>query len=95
MVQPVRPVQTAANIVDTPELRSILGVLPMVVFIEPDDVLENVVIVSDVVASQTQNWDFFKNTQTGDYVLQFKNRAILYRPTEQKIINMDSISAQI
>ncbi len=64
----------------TPELETELRALADIIYIESDDMLVNVSIVSDVVSVQAQNWDLYKNAAVGDYVFQFKNRSILYRP---------------
>mgnify|MGYP000290544547 FL=1 len=57
-------------------------------YIESDDILQSANVVNDVVSMQAANWDLYKHANVGDYALQFKNRSILFRPSEQKIINV-------
>lgn len=85
------PIDIATTVIDTPELRDILRVLPTMLVIEPDDIVESVRIVSDIALLQSQNADFFKNAQEGDYVLQLKNRTVLFRPAEKKIVTISPV----
>jgi len=87
-----RPIDVATTVVSTPELKEVLDVLPNILFIESGDTLQDVRIVTDVATSQAENWDFFKNVLVGDYILQFRDRSVLYRPSQEQIINMGVLS---
>ena len=83
-----KPVSIASTVMITPELETELQTLSDVIYIDADDMLVDFSIISDVVAAQAQNSDFYKHANVGDYAFQFKNRSILYRPSELKIINV-------
>lgn len=83
-------IATSSSVTVTPELQSVLSAVADMLYIESDDVLESANIVSDVVSMQAANWDLYKYARVGDYALQFKNRSILFRPSEQQIINVVS-----
>lgn len=78
----------SSTVTITPELETELRALADIIYIDSEDMLVDVRIVSDVAAMQTQNWDLYKYASIGDYAFQFKNRSILYRPSELKIINV-------
>ena len=74
----------------TPELQTVLNTVSQILYIESDDSLQNATVVNDVVSLQAANWDLYKHASVGDYALQFNTRSILFRPSEQKIINITS-----
>lgn len=90
--QPSLPASTkvsiSSTVMTTPQLEAELQMLSEIIHIETDDMLVDFSVVSDVAVVQTQNWDFYKYANVGDYAFQFKNRSILYRPSELKIINI-------
>jgi len=52
---------------------------PTVARIEDPEVLKNA------------NQDFYKNAQTGDYLVLYPNRAIIYREAENQVVNVAPI----
>lgn len=83
-----KPVSTSSAVTITPELQAVLSNIAEMLYIESDDILQSANVVNDVVSMQAANWDLYKHANVGDYALQFKNRSILFRPSEQKIINV-------
>lgn len=47
--------------------------------------------VEDVEILKKTNPDFYKDVQTGDYIIIYSNRAIIYRENENKVINIAPI----
>lgn len=47
--------------------------------------------IEDPAVLQSSNPDFYKNAQTGDYLVLFPSRAIVYREADNKIINLAPI----
>ena len=86
------PLNVGSSVIVTPELQTVLNTLPNMLFVESDDTLNTVRVVSDVATVQSENWDLFKHAEMGDYVLQFNTRAVLYRPSIQQIINVGVVT---
>lgn len=91
-----KSISTSSSVSSTPELQMVLSNISDMLYVESDDILQSFNIVSDVVSAQAGNWDLYKHANAGDYALEFKNRSILFRPSEQKIINVTTgpITAQ-
>jgi len=70
----------------TPDVVSALENIVTQIAIGPEEVLENVRVIDDVVSAKSESPDFFANAQMGDYVFQFKSASLLYRPSTTEII---------
>lgn len=58
------------------------------IMIMPED--KPVIYTVKGVETLSQTKPFYKNSKNGDRILLYKNRAILYRPSEDKIVNFAS-----
>ncbi|MBI3633293.1 MAG: hypothetical protein HY226_03310 [Candidatus Vogelbacteria bacterium] len=62
------------------------------VMILPSDI-PRVALVSDSDRMKKSE-SFFEKTKNGDEFLMFRNMAVLYRPSEHKIVNVSSVTRQ-
>ena len=61
------------------------------VLLTESDAAPTVARVEDPEVLKQANEDFYKNAETGDYLVLYPQRAILYREVEKRIINVAPI----
>ena len=72
------------------ETERVVGELSEILLIE-GDAEPTVARVEDPEVLKSSNPDFYKNTQVGDYLVLYPQRAIVYRSSENQIINIAPI----
>lgn len=78
-------ISISSSVTLTPEVIAALEYIVTQITIGPDEVLQNVRIISDVTDAKSES-DFFADVQSGDMVFQFKSASLLYRPSVKQII---------
>lgn len=79
--------QAAQNSAET---QRVLGKVKQVILVEEKDA-PTVARVEDPAKLQKANAEFYKNVQKGDYLVIFPKRAIIYRETNNQIVNIAPI----
>jgi hypothetical protein len=72
------------------ETEQVLAEVKGIILIESSDA-PTIARVEDPVALQKNNATFYKNVQKGDYLVLYKDRAIIYRESNNQIINVAPI----
>lgn len=72
------------------ETDRVLGSLKLILAIDETEA-PTVARVEDPAKLQSSNPEFYKNIQTGDYLVIFPKRAIIYRESSNQIINIAPI----
>jgi flagellar basal body-associated protein FliL len=72
------------------ETERVLAALKLILTITETDA-PTVARVEDPAKLQTSNPEFYKNVQTGDYLVIFPKRAIIFRESSNQIINIAPI----
>lgn len=72
------------------ESERVIGNLDKILLTESEDA-PTVARIEDPAVLQKANAEFYKNAQSGDYLVLYPNRAIIYRENENYIINVAPI----
>ena len=72
------------------ETEKVVGELGQILLLD-DDQSPTVARVEDPSILQNSNPDFYENIQVGDYLILYPQRAVIYRSSETKIINIAPI----
>ncbi len=72
------------------ETERVLTEVKGIILIESTEV-PTIARVEDPVALQKNNATFYKNVQKGDYLVLYKDRAVIYRESNNQIINVAPI----
>lgn len=64
------------------------------ILLVPTDSDPTVIEVSDVTRLKSTNPEFYKDVESGDYLLMYPGKAVIYRQSSNQIINIAPISAQ-
>jgi hypothetical protein len=72
------------------ETERVLAEVKGIILIESSDA-PTIARVEDPAALQKNNATFYKNVQKGDYLVLYKDRAIIYRESNNQIINVAPI----
>lgn len=72
------------------ESARVIESLSLILYTESEDE-PTVARIEDPEVLKNANQDFYKNAQTGDYLVLYPNRAIIYRETEKQVINVAPI----
>ena len=72
------------------ETERVVGELSEILLIE-GDAEPTVARVEDPEVLKSSNPDFYKNTQVGDYLVLYPQRAIVYRSSDKQIVNIAPI----
>ncbi len=72
------------------ESERVISSLSLVLYTESED-QPTVARIEDPAVLQRANEDFYRNAQAGDYLVLYPNRAIIYRESENRVINVAPI----
>jgi uncharacterized protein HemX len=68
----------------------VINSLSLVLYTDSED-QPTVARIEDPEVLKAANEDFYKNAQTGDYLVLYPNRAIIYRESENLVVNVAPI----
>ncbi len=72
------------------ESERVISSLSLVLYTESKD-QPTVARIEDPEVLKSANEDFYKNAQAGDYLILYPNRAIIYRESENLVVNVAPI----
>jgi len=72
------------------ESARVISSLSLVLYTESDD-QPTVARIEDPTVLQESNEEFYRNAQAGDYLVLYPNRAIIYRESENLVVNVAPI----
>ena len=72
------------------ESARVISALDLVLYTESEDE-PTVARIEDPEILKQANPDFYKNAQTGDYLILYPNRAVIFRESENRVINVAPI----
>jgi len=90
----VKNLQPQASSPSTSQEGDILSKLSSVMIL-PDEKNPKIATISDVDKLKTQDQEFYKNAKNGDTIIIYSSIVVIYRSSENKIVNIAPISQDI